>query len=64
MAKDEGVLVSINSDAHDVNGFDNLAYGVGQARRGWLEKTDVHNPRPPAELRKLLGAGRSRRRAS
>jgi DNA polymerase (family 10) len=64
MAKDEGVLVSINSDAHDVNGFDNLAYGVGQARRGWLEKTDVLNTRPLAELRKLLGAGRSRRRAS
>jgi len=64
MAKDEGVLVSINSDAHDVNGFDNLAYGVGQARRGWLEKRDVLNSRPLAEVRKLLRSGRPRKRAA
>jgi DNA polymerase (family 10) len=32
MAKDEGVLVSINSDAHSVLDFENLRYGVGQAR--------------------------------
>jgi len=62
MAKEEGVLVSINSDAHDVNGFDDLVYGVGQARRGWLEKKDVLNARPLAELNKLLAAGRTRRR--
>ncbi|HXZ93334.1 MAG TPA: DNA polymerase/3'-5' exonuclease PolX [Burkholderiales bacterium] len=61
MAKDEGVLVAINSDAHDVNGFDNLVYGVGQARRGWLERKDVLNTRPLAELRKLLDARRGRR---
>ena len=60
MAKDEGVLVSINSDAHDTDGFDNLDYGVGQARRGWLEKKDVLNCRPLAELRKLLAARRER----
>ena len=60
MAKDEGVLVSIDSDAHDTDGFDNLVYGVGQARRGWLEKKDVLNCRPLAELRKLLGARRER----
>ena len=60
MAKDEGVLVSIDSDAHDIGGFENLAYGVGQARRGWLEKKDVLNCAPLAELRKLLGARRER----
>jgi len=64
MAKDEGVLVSIDSDAHDSDGFGNLAYGVGQARRGWLEKKDVLNTRPLAQLRKLLGGGRPRRRAT
>ena len=35
---DEGVLVAINSDAHSTQDFANLVYGVGQARRGWLEK--------------------------
>jgi DNA polymerase (family 10) len=61
MAKDEGVLVAIDSDAHDANGFDNLVYGVGQARRGWLERKDVLNARPLAELRRLLGARRGGR---
>src|SRR3990172_767858 len=53
-AKEEGVLVSINSDAHSTFDFANLRYGVGQARRGWLEKSDVLNTRPLAALRKLL----------
>jgi DNA polymerase/3'-5' exonuclease PolX len=35
-ARDEGVLVAISSDAHGVRDCDNLVYGVGQARRGWL----------------------------
>jgi DNA polymerase (family 10) len=54
MAKEEGVLVSINSDAHSTFDFANLRYGVGQARRGWLEKDDVLNTRPLATLRRLL----------
>jgi DNA polymerase (family 10) len=54
MAKEEGVLVSVNSDAHSVHEFDNLRFGVGQARRGWLEKKDVLNTRTLAEVRKLL----------
>jgi DNA polymerase (family 10) len=56
MARDEGVLVSVNSDAHSVNDFENLRYGIGQARRGWLEKKDLLNARPLAELRHLLAA--------
>ena len=54
MAKAAGVLVSIDSDAHDVNDFDNLKYGIGQARRGWLEKSDVLNTRSLKQVRKLL----------
>ena len=54
MAKEEGVLVSVNSDAHSTFDFANLKYGVGQARRGWLEKDDVLNTRPLADLRRLL----------
>jgi len=54
MAKDEGVLVAISSDAHSIDGLDMLRYGVGQARRGWLEKKDVLNARALGELRKLL----------
>lgn len=54
MAKEEGVMVSINSDAHSVLDFGNLRYGVGQARRGWLEKNDVLNARSLHSLRPLL----------
>ncbi|HEU0219232.1 MAG TPA: DNA polymerase/3'-5' exonuclease PolX [Gallionella sp.] len=53
-AMEEGVLVSIDSDAHSTFDLANLRYGVGQARRGWLEKKDVLNTRPLAALRKLL----------
>jgi len=38
------VLVSINSDAHSISDFDNLRFGVGQARRGWLEKRTCSTP--------------------
>lgn len=54
MAKEEGVLVAISSDAHSTQDFDNLYFGVGQARRGWLEKKDVLNTRSLKELRALL----------
>ena len=45
---------SINSDAHSVFDLENLRYGVGQARRGWLEKKDVVNARPLQSLRPLF----------
>jgi DNA polymerase (family X) len=54
LARDEGVLIAISSDAHRVQDFDNLRYGVGQARRGWLSKDDVLNTRSLTDLRPLL----------
>ncbi len=57
MAKEEGALLAINSDAHGVYDFANLAFGVGQARRGWLEARDVLNTRPLSEVRRQLARG-------
>ena len=54
LAKEEGVRVAINSDAHSIRDLDNLKYGVGQARRGWLEKDDVLNTRPLRQLQILF----------
>ena len=54
LAKSEGALVSVNSDAHSVKGFENLKYGIGQACRGWLEASEVLNTRPLAAVRKFL----------
>ncbi len=64
-----GVPVAIGSDACSTDELDNLAYGVDQARRGWLTRPDVLNTRTLAQLRPLLartmGAdGASRRRGS
>ena len=58
LAREEGVLISVNSDAHSSMDFDNLRFGIGQARRGWLEKRDILNTRPLPALRKLLAATR------
>jgi DNA polymerase (family 10) len=58
LAKDEGVKIAISSDAHSTQDFANLRYGIGQARRGWLEKKDVINTASLKELRKLLAGTR------
>jgi DNA polymerase (family 10) len=57
LAREEGVLVAIDSDAHTVHDFAHLDYGIGQARRGWLQAADVLNTRPLGELRRLLQRG-------
>lgn len=54
MAREEGVLVSINSDAHSTRDFGHLHYGIGQARRGWLAPADVLNTRTLAAVKPLL----------
>ena len=42
-AKEFGVKLVINTDAHSVRELELLDYGVGQARRGWVEPEDVVN---------------------
>jgi DNA polymerase (family 10) len=54
MARDEGALVLIDADAHAIADFDDLRFGIGQARRGWLEKKHVLNTRTVAQLRTWL----------
>ncbi len=54
MAKEAGVLLAVNTDAHSILDLENVRYGVGQARRGWLEKADVITTRPLREVRTLL----------
>jgi DNA polymerase (family X) len=49
-AKEKGVMISINPDAHAVAGLAEVAYGVGIARKGWQEKGDVLNTRSAEEV--------------
>jgi len=53
-AKSKKVAVSINPDAHSTEGLEDLAYGVGIARKGWLTKGDVLNTRSTEEILKFL----------
>jgi DNA polymerase (family 10) len=54
LAKQAGLKVAISTDAHGVDQLDYLRFGIGQARRGWLEAGDVLNTRPLGELKKLM----------
>jgi DNA polymerase (family 10) len=54
MAKAEGVLVSIASDAHSPADLLNLPLGVTQARRAWLGQADVLNAHTLHTLLPLL----------
>ena len=42
-ARDHGVQIAVNTDAHSIAGLDHLGYGIGIARKGWLCAADVPN---------------------
>jgi len=49
-AREQGALVCIGVDAHDVAGLDHVEYGIGMARRGWLEPAHVFDTRSAADV--------------
>jgi len=53
-AKELGIPISINTDSHSEEDFDNLFYGVAIARRAWLTKDNVINCWPTEKLLKWL----------
>ena len=53
-AKTMGVKMAISSDAHSVDAFQCLRFGVDQARRAWLTAVDVLNTRSLDDLKKCL----------
>lgn len=53
-AKEAGVKIVLSPDAHRISGIADIFYGVGIARKGWLEKGDVLNCLSAQELKKLL----------
>jgi DNA polymerase (family 10) len=53
-ARDKGVPIFINPDAHSINGLQDVQYGVGIARKGWLEAKDVVNTRTTREIIRFL----------
>lgn len=54
LAKEIGVKIAISTDTHHVDTLSYMAYGIAQARRGWLEADDVINTFPLSRLLKIL----------
>ena len=54
MAKDFGVRIAINTDAHIAKQLRTMKFGIAVARRGWLEKKDVINALSLKDLKSRL----------
>ena len=54
-AKSHGIPIVISTDAHRTTGLADMRFGVLQARRAGLTKSDVANTRTWPQLKKLIG---------
>lgn len=57
MAKKAGVLLAVNTDAHDIGLLERRQFGLNVARRGWLTKDEVINTYTLDELREKCNIG-------
>jgi DNA polymerase (family X) len=55
IGKDKGVKFAVNTDAHSLENQDYMSFGVGMARRGWLEAEDLVNTKSLSDLTALWG---------
>src|SRR6266576_3072461 len=60
LAKQKGVKCVINPDAHRTERLQDLWFGIGIARKGWLTKDDVVNCLPIGKIEKALRAKSAR----
>lgn len=56
-AREAGVMLCINTDAHSLRMLDNMNLGITVARRAWCESKDVLNTKSRDELMAWLGRG-------
>ncbi len=57
-AIDAGVMLAINTDAHGTEGFDEIDFGLGVARRAWVSAGQVLNCHSLPDLKKFLARKR------
>ncbi len=60
LAKQKGVKCVINPDAHRTERLQDLWFGIGIARKGWLTKKEVVNCLPLGKIEALLRAKRKK----
>jgi len=58
-AKELGVTIEIGPDAHSTAGLDNVHFGIGMARKAWLEAGEILNT---GSAENVLAFARGRRR--
>lgn len=59
LAKEKGVKCVINPDAHEVRRLQDLWFGIGVARKGWLTKEDVMNCLPVGAIEQEMARKRA-----
>jgi len=52
-----GVKLTFGTDAHNIDGMNNMMFGVSVARRGWVTKNDIINTRNLEDFEKILKGG-------
>ena len=57
-ARQLGVQLVINPDAHSTGDYDFVRFGVNVARRGWLGKENVFNTKTLPQVTKALEKGK------
>jgi len=60
LARDRGVKLVVDSDAHSPTALGNTRWGIGTARRAWLTPGDVLNTMPVDQLTRALRRTRTR----
>jgi DNA polymerase (family 10) len=59
-ARKSGATFVVNTDSHSVSNLKLMRYGLGQARRGWLEKKHVLNTKSLKSLMSFLEARKAK----
>ena len=57
-ARDKGIKIPIDPDAHSIDGLDVIRYGINIARKGWLRASDVLNTMSTKEITAYFRARR------
>ena len=60
-ARDKGIKIPVNPDAHSLDGLDVMRYGIGIARKGWLRASDVLNTLDVSSLQTFFQTQRRQR---
>ncbi|GAC1558708.1 MAG: DNA polymerase/3'-5' exonuclease PolX [Ktedonobacteraceae bacterium] len=60
-ARDKGVRIPIDPDAHALAGLDVMRYGIGIARKGWVRASDVPNTLEIDALQEFFRTRRAKR---